>query len=979
VKRSVLLSGAVSVIIAAPVLADDLTISGKTGAPVATATAANGTPGNIDITSSGSVSINAAGAAVILNSNNNVSNSGTISNAVGTGAIGVNLMAGNSGSFTNVGTIDIPATGSPPTSTGQFGILLNGSGVLTGNIVTQSGSTLTVSGLAANAITIQSELNGNLTLGGSIKASGTSSTGVSIMAPVDGGFINMAAIASASGTTSTTTFNLSPGSAVAIGSSIGGGFLNAGPVNAADKTAAATIGTIGSSATIVIAPAIASDASDLTIGLLSGSNISGYGIVNRGVITSSGEQPGVSTVTFQIGNVSGDTSGKNTNISGGIYNSGSITATATSDTTNSVQMPSAVANASAIVIGVGATVPQMTNAAGGTISATTGGPKGGNAVALAIQAGATLTSLNNGGVLSASANTSDTSIAALSAYAIQDATGTLTSISNSGTISAFATSLDSGAQIALAADLSAGTSPVSFTNSGTVQGNVLFGSGTGSQLNIEGPNAIVSGQVQATGLGRVNIAVSGGGTGGTLQSARVANAGTFIVGPGGTVDFEVGPNPIVISTSGAASFAATSHILLTPASVLPSGSSIRLIHSDTSLSFANLGATIAGANIPFLYTGSLTADAQNLTLTLQRKTAAQLGLTGNAALIYQPALEAALQDNQLGGALSALGNSADVQSSLDQLLPFISSATKDLAETITDSNADTIGARQRMLVLAANAEPGFSAWGQGFYDLLHGSSQSGYSGHGTAGVVGIDFNQAEKGHFGVALTLYQGEMREKDPRTTTTDAQWYLFSPYMGFRMQDFFLNAQFNAGGAALQGTRTVNVGALTRVASSAPVEMLASGGITGGYIMKVGAFQLFPQISVNAMDLVNNAYTENGGGAGVDLAVASRNQSSVRAFVGLGAGAVYQLNDIRLAPQLLAGLGHELVAGSGAIDAAFVSVPDSTFAISGPASDRSEFTAAASLDLLIRNWTAGISYNALGNAKSLSQTASLTFSSRF
>jgi len=42
----------------------------------------------------------------------------------------------------------------------------------------------------------------------------------------------------------------------------------------------------------------------------------------------------------------------------------------------------------------------------------------------------------------------------------------------------------------------------------------------------------------------------------------------------------------------------------------------------------------------------------------------------------------------------------------------------------------------------------------------------------------------------------------------------------------------------------------------------------------------------------------------------------------------------------------GRGLAAGSGNINAAFASIPTSTFGISGPAADRSQLVASASLD---------------------------------
>src|SRR5690348_18271910 len=86
--------------IATPALADNLDITSVLNTPVATATAANGTPGNITIETAGGVSINAAGAAVVLNSNNTIDAQGIIQNSfTGNGAIGIHVLGGNTGSL----------------------------------------------------------------------------------------------------------------------------------------------------------------------------------------------------------------------------------------------------------------------------------------------------------------------------------------------------------------------------------------------------------------------------------------------------------------------------------------------------------------------------------------------------------------------------------------------------------------------------------------------------------------------------------------------------------------------------------------------------------------------------------------------------------------------------------------------------------------------------------------------------------------
>src|SRR5207237_6918983 len=130
---------------------------------------------------------------------------------------------------------------------------------------------------------------------------------------------------------------------------IGGGILNAGPLDSSDKTAAAVLSTIGPSQALIVAPTVGSDVGNITVGLVADQTSPGYSIINRGKITSTGEQPGVSPVAIQIGNGSGDTSGLKTTLTGGIYNSGTISAVATSDSQLPLQLAPTSANATGIL------------------------------------------------------------------------------------------------------------------------------------------------------------------------------------------------------------------------------------------------------------------------------------------------------------------------------------------------------------------------------------------------------------------------------------------------------------------------------------------------------------------------------------------------------------------------------------------------------------------------------------------------------
>ena len=117
-------------------------------------------------------------------------------------------------------------------------------------------------------------------------------------------------------------------------------------------------------------------------------------------------------------------------------------------------------------------------------------------------------------------------------------------------------------------------------------GDVFFGGGvTPSTLTIIGPDASVSGAISSGGT--VDIMISGDGSGGTLNTSGVRNAGIFDVGVGGAVDLAIGQDlgPL-IDAQGASNFAAGSSLTLTPIAFLAettAGSPYELIKADGGL------------------------------------------------------------------------------------------------------------------------------------------------------------------------------------------------------------------------------------------------------------------------------------------------------------------------------------------------------------------------------------------------------------
>jgi uncharacterized protein YhjY with autotransporter beta-barrel domain len=717
-----------------------------------------------------------------------------------------------------------------------------------------------------------------------------------------------------------------------------------------------------------------------------------FSLVNRGAVRNTENDPGISTIGVGIGELG--TAAHTVTLTGGIYNRGSIQAQAESDNSFATSAPSASANATAVLIGNGATI----NAANlssfalqndGSISASETGNKPGTATAVLIQPGGTLPNFSNSGSITGVVTTTDTTIAGLTAYGVRDLSGTLTTVINSGTWSAQVTQLDNGAQRSIAADLSHSSQAETFTNSGSVVGDILFGSGA-NQLVIEGGNAsgsctvaCVQGSVNAAGTGTIDVRVSEAGTGGDFRTAS-AQLSSLNVGSAGVVEFAISKNSTaapLITTSGATTFNAGSKAVLVPTSFLPASGTYTLVHSAGGLTFADFASSTTQP-IPYIFNGSIVQQNNDLVVTLQRKTAAQIGLTGNSAAIYEPLAAAALNDDQFGADLLSFTSAADVQSTLNTIVPDIAGGVRALTIAMTDQTTGVIGARERALVTApANARGEFRFWGQEFYNNVSGDSTAvtpGYYGAGQGIAGGVEWGTLATIRYGLGYTFVSSQETEAHPLDTKTNGDWNMLSFYAGWRGGEFFVTPQINIGEGTFTSRRSIVAGSLFRSATADWASYIAAGGLTTGYIFDVGGFQVIPQIALDGLYLREGSYNEVGAG-GTGLSLRPQNQQSVRSFTGVVGQGTYSWSNGNLQPQLLVGWSHEFMDSPATIDGSFEAAPGSPFHLVGPTVEPNRIIGGASFAYIVGNWSAGFNYDASASTGTLAQSATISLSSRF
>ena len=505
--------------------------------PIATATATTGgTADDVKIDAAGSIALTTSStpvALVTLNSNNKVTNLGTLSTVGVDNSTGILILGGNTGSVTNslsIGlTEDYTPTDDDKNSAGaaapdgdldgpfakganRYGIRLIGPGVFTGNITQDTAGSILIEGNNSAGISLETGLVGNLTASGSITVTGDNAFGVHVAAPVTGkvtanGGINVLGVNATGvaidgdvsgafvvqGSVNSTGYRyttrpatkelralldaddlLQGGSAVRVTANVGGGvLLDAPPVD----TDTANLDEDGDGTPDASEGTAALTTYGAAPALLIGSDAHsvaigavGTGDNAYGLITKGAVTAnGVYDGVTATAIQIGGNAGQTTTLAGGLRIDNAVTATAYE------------ANSTAVQIKAGATAPTLWNK--GAISAFSVSEGQFDARGLAIDAGSSMTTLRNAGSISATLGGEKGN-----AYGVIDNSGTLTTIENTGKISASIVPTDDADDkddadvnpsnetitgTAIAIDVSKNTTGVTLTQNGVNDGDDL--------------------------------------------------------------------------------------------------------------------------------------------------------------------------------------------------------------------------------------------------------------------------------------------------------------------------------------------------------------------------------------------------------------------------------------------------------------------------------------------------------------------------
>lgn len=941
----------------------DTTISSDTSTPIATSTANHGAPDNVVINSGVNVTP-PGGAAVTVDSDNTVSNSGTIKIQDKNDATGILILGGHTGAVTNSGTITINETttaadtngdgvadGPFATGSNRFGIRLIGPGAFTGDISHQAAGSITVQGNDSAGISLESQLNGNLGVAGAITTTGDRSVGVRTQGV--SGNVTLSGGISAAG---------QGAQAASIGGDVGGQILISGalastgyrqPLRSNDPAAVAKllpsdllqggpavsiaggavtgvlIDTTGSISNNAGAPALLIGASgrSITFGNV-GTGVDAYGVENRGAISGAGVYDKVAGTGLQIGGAGFGT----VNTGGGVHNTGSITGSA------------AIADSTGALFGPGASAPLLQN--DGTIAAISSNTSGQTARGVLIQAGATVTSLANSNAIAATVSGTSGD-----AIAIQDLSGSLISIQNTHSITSTLTSASGPAATgrAIAIDASANTTGVTLqqfdTSSGanlpSITGSILFGSGN-DVANIQA--GAVAGDI-AFGAGANTLSLTGGAkvtgglsdTGGTLAlsigsgalditSTNAVSLSSLNLAGGSSLIFTADPKAgaaTQLDVAGPAVLADGSKIGLNVTSLLQGSQTFTVIRAS-QLTAGAVDTSLLGS-APFLYTASLAANPAQGTvnLTIAEKSASQLGISNAAAQALNPVLAAVSQVPSLENAFLAQTNQSGFLAAFHQLLPSRSSAIFEMTAADTAAVGGAIDDRQSASGGAWIQEINYGAMDQGRDGL------PGYHAWGVGLAGGYEAAFAPQAIVGLTVGASSDQVRElSQPETSKETVDLLEGGLYWRATAGRFSANARVGGDYLRINSDRAVAIvdpiqDAFSATASSRWNATALNARFRAAYEGQLGPMFLRPQIGVTYDQLHEDAHTETGGGPGVDLSVDARTSSRFSGFAGVSVGKVFG-QQATWGPELLVGYRNVFSEDLGDTTARFVNGGD-------------------------------------------------------
>lgn len=403
--------------------------------------------------------------------------------------------------------------------------------------------------------------------------------------------------------------------------------------------------------------------------------------------------------------------------------------------------------------------------------------------------------------------------------------------------------------------------------SGELRGDISFGAGNDT-LIINGASLI--GAI-SNAAGELDVSVTDGRI--TLTGTNAVELTNAIFNSGAVLDLRIdseGRTDAFINASGEVAFLEGSDLTVSLARLVGEGRDFQLITAQT-LTISDEAELLTVEDAPFIYNASVRRDDNDpntLILSLERKSADQLGFDANRAAAYSEALAAFDAVDGLGTAVASLRTQGDFFRAYDQLLPDYAGSAIQFALASNDASAGALAARLENARRAPDQMAG--VWIQEFayfVDRAGGMvTDPGYRGHGIGLAAGVDIPWGPFYAVGISVSGASSDMRRHEGFNDPMVAFTGQFGAYFGLDLGGFDVSGSAGVGFDRFETERTIRIQDFSAVtmADWSGWHMTASGRV--GRDFTHGRWMIRPEATLTYLALFESAFNETSTGLNAD-----------------------------------------------------------------------------------------------------------------
>ncbi len=254
-------------------------------------------------------------------------------------------------------------------------------------------------------------------------------------------------------------------------------------------------------------------------------------------------------------------------------------------------------------------------------------------------------------------------------------------------------------------------------------------------------------------------------------------------------------------------------------------------------------------------------------------------------------------------------------------------------------------------------------WASGFGQWSDQHGDDGYTGYNfSPWGMAIGYDRALNNELTLGISAaYADSQLNLDDNRGGGEITSYSGAAYGGWAKNNFHFESVLSYGYNDYDNHRNLEIGSITRRATSSHDGQAFGGLVSGGYIWQLKSWALEPFASLQYTYLDEDSFAESGAGS-VDLSVADRQTQALVSELGLRLAHVWKQANFTLIPELSAAWSHDFDIDDRDIVSSFAGSPGVTFTLPGQDIAPDGLVTGAGVTLIL---THGISTSVIYNGE--------------